>query len=119
MINSYIYYANLVDENLSSDIDVEDDDDDNGAITINSAIVDEKEVASDALGEIFENTRSHFIPYVDTSLQELIKLSNYHSESVRKTAVGSLVRFLITFYSMSNPIQWEPGLDLVLFFILY
>ncbi|CAG8515602.1 454_t:CDS:10 [Diversispora eburnea] len=112
LIKSCQMEENDLFKNLSSDIDIEEDDDENGTITINSAIVDEKEVASDAIGEIFENTRSHFLPYVDSSLQELIKLSNYHSESVRKTAVGSLIRFLITFYSMSNPVQWEPGLNL-------
>ncbi|CAG8828572.1 30495_t:CDS:2, partial [Racocetra persica] len=79
-------------------------------ITIGSAVVDEKEVAAEAIGEIFENTRSHFIPYVESTLQELIKLSNHHSESVRKVVVGSLFSFLSTFYSMSNPTKWEPGL---------
>ncbi|CAG8556198.1 1412_t:CDS:10, partial [Racocetra fulgida] len=61
------------------DLDIDDEED--TEITIGSAVVDEKEVAAEAIGEIFENTRSHFIPYVESTLQELIKLSNHHSES--------------------------------------
>ncbi|CAG8438463.1 984_t:CDS:10 [Funneliformis caledonium] len=78
--------------------------------TINSAIVDEKEIAADVIGEIFANTRSNFLSYVEASISELVKLSNHHSEGVRKSVISSLVSFLITFYSMSNPTQWEAGL---------
>ncbi|CAG8721801.1 8732_t:CDS:10, partial [Cetraspora pellucida] len=90
------------------DLDIDDEED--TEITIGTAVVDEKEVAAEAIGEIFENTRSHFLPYVESTLQELIKLSNHHSESVRKVVVGSLFSFLATFYSMSNSTKWEPGL---------
>ncbi|CAG8674754.1 3854_t:CDS:10, partial [Acaulospora morrowiae] len=79
---------------------------------VNSAIADEKEIAADVIGEIFENIRSHFLPYVDTTLQELIKLSDHHSDGVRKSVIGSLFQFLVTFYNMSNPVQWQPGLPL-------
>ncbi len=94
-------------------MDVDDDDDDEAEFTINSAIVDEKEIAADVIGEIFENTRSNFLPYVETSVSELVKLANHHSEGVRKSVVASLFRFVITFYSMSNPTQWEAGLPVV------
>src|ERR1043166_4416843 len=104
----------VVEENLSTDVDVDDDDDDEAEYnTINSAVVDEKEIAADVIGEIFGNTRSHFLPYVETSVSELIKLSNHHSEGVRKSVVVSLFRFVTTFYSMSNPTQWEAGLPVV------
>ncbi|CAG8717211.1 14443_t:CDS:2, partial [Dentiscutata heterogama] len=96
------------EEDLSCDLDIDDEED--TEITIGSAVVDEKEIAAEAIGEIFENTRSHFLPYVESTLQELIKLSNHHSETVRKVVVGSLFSFLATFYSMSNPTKWEPGL---------
>ncbi|RHZ58605.1 hypothetical protein Glove_372g19 [Diversispora epigaea] len=46
----------ILEENLSPDLDIEGDEDNNGTITINSAIIDEKEVASDAIGEMFEDT---------------------------------------------------------------
>ncbi|KAF0447599.1 ARM repeat-containing protein [Gigaspora margarita] len=96
------------EEDLSCDLDIDDEED--TEITIGSAVIDEKEIAAEAIGEIFENTRSHFLPYVESTLKELIELSNHHSESVRKVVVGSLFSFLATFYSMSNPVKWEPGL---------
>jgi hypothetical protein len=105
----------IAEENLSTDIDIDDDDDDDAEYAINSAIVDEKEIATDVIGEIFENTRSNFLPYVETSISELVKLASHHSEGVRKSVVSSLFRFLTTFYSMSNPTQWEAGLPVVLF----
>ncbi|CAB4443681.1 unnamed protein product [Rhizophagus irregularis] len=98
------------EENLSTDIDIDDDDDDDAEYAINSAIVDEKEIAADVIGEIFENTRSNFLPYVEASISELVKLASHHSGGVRKSVVSSLFRFLTTFYSMSNPTQWEAGL---------
>ncbi|ORX93243.1 ARM repeat-containing protein [Basidiobolus meristosporus CBS 931.73] len=87
-----------------------DDEDDEQAFQFNSAIADEKEIAADALGEIFENTRSHFLPYVEASVQELVKLSEHYSDSVRKAVVGSLFQFLNTFHEMSNPDDWVAGL---------
>ena len=103
----------IAEENLSTDVDVDDDDDDDAEFAINSAIVDEKEIAADVIGEIFENTRSNFLPYVETSMSELVKLADHHSEGVRKSVVTSLFRFLTTFYSMSNPTQWGAGLPVV------
>lgn len=105
----------LAEENLSTDIDIDDDDDDDAEYAINSAIVDEKEIAADVIGEIFENTRSNFLPYVETSISELVKLASHHSGGVRRSVASSLFSFLTTFYSMSNPAQWEAGLPVVWF----
>lgn len=94
----------------SSNIDSDDDDDDFGALAFNSAVADEKEFAADALGELFENTQSHFLPYVESSIQELNQLSFHISDGVRKAVVGSLFAFVRTFYTISNPGEWVPGL---------
>ncbi|KAI8137212.1 armadillo-type protein [Fennellomyces sp. T-0311] len=93
-------------------MDGEDEDDDLGAFNFNSALADEKEFAADALGELFENTKSHFLPYVEASVQELSQLSFHIFEGVRKAVVGSLFAFLRTFYVISNPTEWTPGLPL-------
>ncbi|KAI9246087.1 armadillo-type protein [Phascolomyces articulosus] len=93
-------------------MDGEDDDDDLAAFGFNSALADEKEFAADALGELFENTRSHFLPYVEASVQELSQLSYHLFDGVRKSVTGSLFAFLRTFYTISNPGEWTPGLPL-------
>ncbi|KAI9354912.1 armadillo-type protein [Pilaira anomala] len=89
---------------------IDDDlDDDFENFNFNSAIADEKEFAVDALGELFANTKTHFLPYVDTSLIELQKLTSHIFDGVRKSATQSLFTFLKTLYVMSNPAPWTPG----------
>ncbi|KAI9485167.1 MAG: armadillo-type protein [Benjaminiella poitrasii] len=100
--------------NFSNEIDLTlgegDDEDDENAFNFNSAIADEKEFAADALGEIFESTQSHFLPYVEQAVQELTELSFHLFDGVRKAVVGSLFSFLKTFYTMSNAEEWKAGL---------
>ncbi|CAO3593935.1 unnamed protein product [Absidia cylindrospora] len=100
---------------LDSEIDLtlgdgEDDEDDFSAFNFNSAIADEKEFAADALGELFENTRSHFLPYVEPAVQELTELSFHLFDGVRKAVTGSLFSFLKTFYMLADHGDWVAGL---------
>ncbi|KAI8097132.1 armadillo-type protein [Halteromyces radiatus] len=90
--------------------DGEDEEDDFSAFNFNSAIADEKEFAADALGELFENTGSHFLPYVESSVQELTELSYHLFDGVRKAVTGSLFSFLKTFYNLSEHGDWVAGL---------
>ncbi|KAI8882389.1 ARM repeat-containing protein [Backusella circina FSU 941] len=100
--------------NFGSEIDLTlgdgEEDDDESAFNFNSAIADEKEFAADALGELFENTRTHFLPYVESSVQELTELSFHLFDGVRKAVVGSLFSFLKTFYVMTTADDWKSGL---------
>jgi hypothetical protein len=88
------------------DDDLEDDFEN---FNFNSAIADEKEFAVDALGELFANTKSQFLPYFDASLVELQKLTSHLFDGVRKSATQSLFTFLKTLYVMSNPPAWTAG----------
>ncbi|CAO3652130.1 unnamed protein product [Cunninghamella blakesleeana] len=90
--------------------DGDEDEDDFSAFNFNSAIADEKEFAADALGELFENTKSHFLPYVESSVQELSELSYHLFDGVRKAVTGSLFSFLKTFYILSGQEEWTAGL---------
>lgn len=87
----------------------DDLDDDFENFNFNSAIADEKEFAVDALGELFANTKTHFLPYLDASLIELQKLTSHLFDGVRKSATQSLFSFLKTLYVMSNPSPWSVG----------
>ncbi|CEP12868.1 hypothetical protein [Parasitella parasitica] len=102
--------------NIGSEIDLTlgegDEEEDDNTFNFNSAIADEKEFAADALGEIFESTQSHFLPYVESSVQELTELSFHLFDGVRKAVVGSLFSFLKTFYVMSGSDEWKAGLPL-------
>ncbi|CAO3665897.1 unnamed protein product [Rhizopus microsporus] len=100
--------------NVGSEIDLTlgdgDDDDEENGFNFSSSIADEKEFAADALGEIFENTQVHFLPYVESAVQELTDLSTHLFDGVRKAVVGSLFSFLKTFYIMSGSEEWKAGL---------
>ncbi|CAO3649803.1 unnamed protein product [Mucor fragilis] len=104
------------DANFGSEIDLTlgegDEEDDDSAFNFNSAIADEKEFAADALGELFESTQTHFLPYVESAVQELTELSFHLFDGVRKAVVGSLFSFLKTFYLMSGSEEWKTGLPL-------
>ncbi|KAI8639975.1 armadillo-type protein [Parasitella parasitica] len=102
--------------NVGSEIDLSlgecNEEEEDSAFNFNSAIADEKEFAADALGEIFESTQTHFLPYVESAVEDLTELSFHLFDGVRKAVVGSLFSFLKTFYVMSGFDEWKAGLPL-------
>ena len=98
---------------MADEEDLGESDEEDDAYAFNHDIIDEKEIAAEAIGEIFTNARSDFLPYVEPCVNELNKLGTHHAESVRKTAARSLCRFIVTFYEMAKLPPWEPGIPLV------
>ena len=76
---------------------------------VNSAVAIEKEVAADAIGELFGATKSAFMPFVEESMSVLIELLDHYYEGIRKSAIGSLFAFIKTLYELSEPQDWVPG----------
>ncbi|KAF9586193.1 hypothetical protein BGW38_008731 [Lunasporangiospora selenospora] len=99
-------------ENETEELDDVDADENEEELSFvfKSAIADEKEVAADTIGEIFQHTGAAFLPYAETCVKELVKLSSHMTEGVRKTSFSSLFTFLRTFYRLSNAQDWIPGL---------
>ena len=105
---------------LSADHELEEyanhfavDDEENatgGNYSVNSAIAEEKETSLDALSELFAATKSAFLPYVQDTVNIALALLDHYHENVRKSAVSCLFSFLQTFYKMSKPVQWIPGI---------
>ncbi|KAJ2238336.1 hypothetical protein IWW45_000166 [Coemansia sp. RSA 485] len=90
-----------------------DDEDGQGQLGMSTAVADEKEVAIDAVGELFASTTSGFLPYVEDIAKELVALLDHYSDSVRKSAVGSLFTFIRTFGKIGNAEKWQAGVPLV------
>lgn len=88
-------------------VDIEDIND--AFQNVNSAIAIEKEVAADALGEIFINTREAFIPFLEQSVEELVNMLDHFYQGIRKSAITSLFACINTLNSLSNPQPWEKG----------
>ncbi|GAB1517492.1 hypothetical protein RhiTH_000541 [Rhizoctonia solani] len=92
----------------SESIDIEDVDEEK-ELAVNSAIAVEKEIAADTIGTVFMYTRSHFLPYVEPCVHELVELLSHYYEGIRKSAVTSLFAVIQTFYELSSPTEWVPG----------
>ncbi|KAI9598658.1 armadillo-type protein [Syncephalis fuscata] len=93
---------------------LEDDDEEEEAFRLNTALGDEKEIAADAIGELVEATRGHFMPYASDCVNSLIKMLDHYSDGVRKSSIASLLKFVYTFSDMATPegTQWIAGLPL-------
>ncbi|KAG9024053.1 hypothetical protein FS837_005526, partial [Tulasnella sp. UAMH 9824] len=76
------------------DITPEADNDPATAISVNSAIAIEKEIAADTMGTIFNHTRNHFLPWLEQCTLALIEQLNHYYEGIRKSALISLFQFL-------------------------
>ncbi|KAF9432577.1 hypothetical protein BGZ76_010601 [Entomortierella beljakovae] len=102
-------------ENETEDLDDQDADETEEDLNyvFRSAIADEKEVAADTIGEIFQYTGTAFLPYVESTVKELVELVNHMADGVRKASTAALFGFLRTFYSLSNPSEWKAGLPVV------
>ncbi|KAJ1972304.1 hypothetical protein H4R34_005452 [Dimargaris verticillata] len=101
------------DIDLGNDSDEHGDDEDD-PYYVSNAVAEEKEVAADVLGEVFENTHSHFLPYANAVVQELVKLTEHDSESVRTAVVSSLFKCLVTYHAITvasgSTLPWTAGL---------
>ncbi|KAF9426934.1 hypothetical protein BGZ94_005786 [Podila epigama] len=102
---------NSTEVNATEDLDdMEAEEEEELSYIHKSAIADEKEVAADAIGELFQHTRSAFLPYVESCVKELVNLTSHMSDGVRRTSCGALFNFLRTFYSLSKSADWKAGL---------
>lgn len=96
-------------------LDVEDDADELEKLFggVNSGIAIEKEVAADAIGDIFAACGQTFLPYVERSVKVLVALLDHYYEGIRKSALSSLFKFINTFYDLSEPAEWTAGIKIV------
>lgn len=81
----------------------------NSFLNVSTAVAIEKEVAADSLGELFQHTRSAFLPYVERATEELIPLTSHFYQGIRKSAIATLFTFINTLYELSQSPAWQPG----------
>ncbi|PIA13945.1 ARM repeat-containing protein [Coemansia reversa NRRL 1564] len=106
-----------MDEESPFELDAGDDsemvdDEDGMPFNINTAISDEKEVAADAVGQIFASTTTAFLPYVEEISKELLQLLDHYSDTARKAATVALFTFIRTFSKIASPEPWKAGAPL-------
>lgn len=98
------------DEDDDDYVDMEDLEDGDVDFASGSAIAIEKEVATDALLEIFRSTKGHFVPYIEPVVKELVNLLEHFWDGIRKSAATTLLSFIATFHEMSGVPKWTPGI---------
>jgi len=96
-----------------ADSDDDDDDDESINLNVNSALQLEKEIAADALGEIFIYVKEAFLPYLQTATEQLLELADTFYEGSRKSALSSLWKFVTTLGALQVNEAWQPGLPVV------
>ncbi|XP_078355887.1 importin-4-like, partial [Oculina patagonica] len=98
------HYASEDDPSfLLEDEDLEEDDEDDDQVTgysVENAYLEEKEDTCNALGEISENSGTEFLPYLDESFKEVLKLIQFPHTGVRKGAVMALGQFCSGFHTL-------------------
>lgn len=99
------------DDNDEDFVDIDDLDDEDLDYAAGSAIAVEKEVATDALLEIFRSTKQHFLPYVEPVVKELLVLLDHFWDGIRKAAATTLLSYVATFHEISNTPRWTPGIN--------
>jgi hypothetical protein len=108
--------ASATDE--PEDLDgMEDDDDDENwdDLTAVTAVALEKEVAVEILGDVLSNTRKHFVPYFEKTIENTVGLVEHSYEGVRKAAIGTLWRAYACLWALMEDHtgeHWTPGLPL-------
>ncbi|XP_015777738.1 PREDICTED: importin-4-like [Acropora digitifera] len=68
--------------------------------SVENAYLEEKEDTCNALGEIAENSGTEFLPYLDESFQEVLKLVQFPHTGVRKGAVMAVGQFCKGFHNL-------------------
>ncbi|XP_053121119.1 importin-4 [Hemicordylus capensis] len=94
------------DESLTDD--EEDDDSEITGLSVGNAFMDEKEDSCVALGEIATNASVAFLPFLESSFQEVFKLLECPLINVRKSAFEALGQFCISLHRVCERDPSEP-----------
>src|SRR6202040_3637178 len=94
-VSNAIAITDDTDINGNPSAELEDVDIDK-MLDVNSAIVVEKEIASDTIGTLFAATRNHFLPFIEQCTLELVQLLPHYYEGIRKSAADSLLEIVRT-----------------------
>ncbi|XP_043285826.1 importin-4-like [Venturia canescens] len=91
------------EEDIEDTDDEEDlDDDDVAGYRVNSAYVEEKEEAILALKEIAQYTEEAFLPYLEKSFEETLRVTSYPQMDIREASIDALMQFCLNLSKIST-----------------
>ncbi|MCJ1377490.1 hypothetical protein MMC17_000585 [Xylographa soralifera] len=79
-----------------------------------STVVEEQEVALEAMADLMSHTKKEYLPYLAKSIELILLLVDNSYELVRRAAIGTLFRAYATLWQLQdeNLQKWQPGLPL-------
>ncbi|MCJ1403220.1 hypothetical protein MMC11_006443 [Xylographa trunciseda] len=79
-----------------------------------STVVEEQEVALEAMADLMSHTKKEYLPYLARSIELILPLVDNSYELVRRAAIGTLFRAYATLWQLQdeNLQKWQPGLPL-------
>ncbi|KAI4246593.1 MAG: hypothetical protein LQ352_006380, partial [Teloschistes flavicans] len=101
-------------EDLDAMGDDDDDDDDWGDLQTITAVAQEKEIAVEVVGDILTHVTSHYVPYIEKTVEVVLLLTEHSYEGVRRAAIATLYRLYAAVWGLQpeGSQKWEPGLPL-------
>ena len=115
----------VVGSNNASGIDGDDSYDDMDEMTDDedtdwddlagiSSVMEEQEVALEAMADLMSHTKKEYLPYLAKSIELILPLVDNTYEAVRRAAIGTLFRAYATLWQLQdeNLQKWQPGLPL-------
>ena len=79
-----------------------------------TAIAEEKEVALEALAEVFTHTGADYLPYFEKTIEAILPLIDHGWEATRRAAISGMYRAFAALWQLQPEAQqsWAPGLPL-------
>ncbi|KAI9712817.1 MAG: hypothetical protein M1820_001439 [Bogoriella megaspora] len=108
--------AAATDDQEDADEEVNgDDEEDWDDLETANAVAMEKEIAVEVIGEVISATRSKYLSFFQTTIEEVLPLMDHSYEGIRKTAIVTLWRGYVMLWELAEKNgmeKWKPGLPL-------
>ncbi|MCJ1477838.1 hypothetical protein MMC13_006511 [Lambiella insularis] len=96
------------------DMDDDEDDSDWDDLAGISSIMEEQEVALEAMADLMSHTKGEYLPYLAKSIEMILPMVDNSYEAVRRAAIGTLYRAYASLWQLQDESmqKWQPGLPL-------
>ena len=107
----------VVGESMDDDDDDDDDDDEDidwNDITGYSEVAQEKEVALEAMADIFSHVGKEYIPFYGKTVTAILPLLEHDNEPTKESAISAMFRLYGSLWKLQPEAQskWKPGIPI-------
>lgn len=80
--------------------------------SVSSEIANEKRIAVATLGEVFQSTKTAFLPCLQETVQTIVPILEHYDADLRSTAMSTLFIYIETLDSIQRSGRWQPGVSI-------